>query len=188
MFRSGKKPPKDRKKVAAPGDKADNPLARRVVRGDDSPTIPLDNAHEAQQGVDPAEAETRLINNPAEAGSTLADPPVAILLIVAGPGKGKLLTVGYGMNTLGRGPDQRIRIDFGDERISRSSHSALTYDGEGKRFYLQHGGGASLTYHNGTPVLEPLEISDGTRIRVGETELLFRALVGPDFDWVIASP
>jgi hypothetical protein len=176
MFKSRKKP----------GKPAENPLARRVVRGDDSPTEPLEDA--AGGAIDPGEAATRLLDDGNGAAAALADPPVAVLLIIAGPGQGKLLTMGYGMNTLGRGHDQRIALDFGDERISRSAHASLTYDGKGRRFYLQHGGGASLTYHDDAPVLEPLEIVSGARIRVGETELLFRALVGPDFDWNTASP
>lgn len=180
MFRPTKK---SHKPGVPPADTVDNPLARRVIRGDDSPTVPLDGTAGA---IDPSEAATRLLNQ-ADDAHALTDPPVAMLLIIAGPGKGHLAPVGFGMNPVGRGPNQRIRLDFGDERISRSTHAALTYDSDGKRFYLQHGGGASLTYHNGAPVLEPVEIVDGARIKLGETELLFRALVGPDFDWVTAS-
>ena len=190
MFRSSKKPPKspaNKTSQITAGDPPDNARARRVVRGDDSPTVPLDPPPGPAGAIDPAEAATRLLHHSDDDTGTLADPPVAILLIIAGPGKGHLAPVGFGMNPLGRGPDQRVRLDFGDERISRSAHAALTYDGDGKRFYLRHGGGASLTYHNGAPVLEPVEIADGARIRLGETELLFRTLVGPDFDWVTAT-
>lgn len=181
MFRSGKKP-------RQAGSPSDNPLAKRVVRGDDSPTEPLKPSSHTRTNIDPTEAATRLIGSSDDARLAPGDPPVAILLLIGGPGKGRLVTLGYGMNHLGRGPDQRVRLDFGDEQISRSQHATLTYDRDGKRFFLQHGGGASLTYHDGAPVLEPLEIVDGARIRLGETELLFRTLVGPDFDWIIASP
>jgi len=175
---------KPRKKSRIPSKKAsDNPLARRVARGDDSPTVPLEATSAARERVDPSEAATRLINSGDGDTQHPGDPPVAVLLIIGGPGKGELFRVGYGMNSLGRGPDQRVSLDFGDERISRSTHAALTYDGEGKRFYLQPGGGAALTYQGDAPVLEPVEVVDGARIRLGATELLLRILIGKDFDW-----
>lgn len=176
------------KKSQQPDNTSNNPLARRVVHGDDSPTEPLQPTSHDGSSIDPAEAATRLIGTSNDNTLASEDPPVATLLVIAGPGAGRLVTMGYGMNHLGRGPDQRVRLDFGDEQISRNKHATLTYDRDGKRFFLQHGGGASLTYHDDTPVLEPLEIVDGARIRVGETELLFRTLIGPDFDWIIASP
>ncbi len=168
-----------------------NPLARRVGRGDDRPTQELDPANAGLRQAPPEardplrdEEATRLITPPVSGGeSTGEDPPVAILLVIAGPGKGRLLEIGYGRNSLGRETGERVRLDFGDARISRQGHAIITYDERGRRFYLQHGGGAALTYHGEAPVLEPVTLSDGDRITLGDTQLLFRALVGDDFDW-----
>lgn len=179
------------KKKHAKHSPPDNPLARRVVRGDDRPTQPLETgatglrqAPTDPPGVTGADETTRLITPPrADSNPFAENPPVAVLLIVAGPGKGRLLAVGYGMNSLGRDRGERICMDFGDERISRRGHALLTYDERGGRFFLQHGGGASLTYHGDAPVLEPVTLADGDRITLGDTQLLFRALVGDDFDW-----
>lgn len=192
LFKRGKRRPE-----ATP---ARNPLASRLDLGDDSPTDPADDdaagPRAPRGGEAPAttsagtpgtigpEAATRIVSPPSGADDAgVADPPVGVLLIVAGPGTGRVLTFGHGMNAIGRGADQRVRLDFGDPRISRERHALVTYDGQGRRFYLQHGGGASLTYLRGEPLLEPANLEDGDRIVLGDTELLFRPLVGDDFDW-----
>ncbi len=167
---------------------ADNPLASRVVRGDDSPTEPLEHGDPAESEAPTrrldigAEAPTRILQRDTRA-TEAEDPPVGVLLVIEGAGCGQVLPFGHGMSAMGRAPDQRVRIDFGDARISREAHARITYDGESGRFYLQHGGGPNLTYHNGEPVLEPVTLADGDRLRLGDTTLLFRPLVGEDFDW-----
>ena len=111
------------------------------------------------------------------------DPVVGWLVIVSGPGKGRALSLGYGTNTIGRGETDRVRVDFGDNRISRGGHSTVTYDPRGRVFYVQHGGGTNLTYVNDKPVLTPTEISALTHITMGDTVLRFVPLCGKDFDW-----
>ena len=162
-----------------------NALARRLVRGDDSPTESLQNQAEAATTIinDPSEAPTRQLGTKDSDQSAAPNRPVAVLMIIDGPGKGSLLAVGFGMNTVGRGSDQRIAMDFGDELISRQDHARLVYDHQGQRFYLQHGGGHALTYLNGDPVLDPAILHDGAIIRLGATTMLFRTLLGADFDW-----
>ncbi len=59
----------------------------------------------------------------------------------------------------------------------------LTYDPRGRKFYLQHGGGANLTYLGDVPVLQPAEIKGGETISLGNTKLRFVPLCGSDFDW-----
>lgn len=113
----------------------------------------------------------------------MADPVVGWLVVVAGPGRGAHLRLGYGMNGIGRGAQSRVHLDFGDEEVSRSDHATLTYDPRGRKFYLQHGGGTNLTYLNNAPVLAPVEIQHGHRINLGNTELLFVAFCGEQFDW-----
>ena len=41
----------------------------------------------------------------AEVPDPMRDPPVGWLVVVRGPGKGSVLTLGTGMNVIGRGPD-----------------------------------------------------------------------------------
>jgi pSer/pThr/pTyr-binding forkhead associated (FHA) protein len=113
----------------------------------------------------------------------MQDPVVGWLAIVKGPGAGDFVRMGYGFNSIGRGPDQRCQLDFGDEKISRQNHASITYDPRGRKFYLQHGGGQNLTYIGDVPVLQPTELKGGEFIVIGATVLRFVPLCGQDFDY-----
>ena len=116
-------------------------------------------------------------------GSAMDDPPVGWLVVLQGPGQGHVVTIGNGMNAIGRDRAERICVDFGDELISRHSHAVITYDPRGKKFYIQHGGGKNLTYMEDAPVLAPTELEGFSKILIGETLLLFVPLCGERFDW-----
>ena len=118
-----------------------------------------------------------------ETENAMDDPVVGWLVIVSGPGKGRALSLGYGSNTIGRGETDRVRMDFGDNRISRGGHSTVTYDPRGRVFYVQHGGGTNLTYVDDKPVLTPTELPALTHITIGDTVLRFVPLCSKDFDW-----
>ncbi|MEO0465636.1 MAG: FHA domain-containing protein [Pseudomonadota bacterium] len=111
------------------------------------------------------------------------DPVVGWLVIVEGPGKGAVLTIGYGRNTLGRGNDNRMVCDFGDGEVSRKPHCIVTYEPRGRMFLLQHGDGVNLTYLSGETVLEPRELQSGSIIEVGSTHLKFVPFCSKDWDW-----
>ena len=111
------------------------------------------------------------------------DPVVGWLVVVDGPGKGKSVQLGYGMNSIGRAADERASISFGDEEISRKGHASLVYDPRGKKFYLQHGEGTNLTYVGDQPVLQPTELQGGETIGLGNTQLVFVPFCGQHFDW-----
>ena len=169
-------------KRTPPKSDTDNPLARRVVRGDDRPTVPLDEGEtrkldsEPMAGNDPA--TTILGSGPGE-----ADPAVGVLLVIDGPGRGEVVTLGRGVNELGRGDNQRARLDFGDSGISRERQAVISFDHRDGAFWLQPGSGPNLCYLGDEPVLAPVRLASGNRITVSETHLLFRPLVGEDFDW-----
>ena len=105
------------------------------------------------------------------------------IVVVGGPGQGHALPLGTGMNSIGRGPDARVRIDFGDDEISRSDHARLAYDPRRRLFHLSHGAGANLTYLNGEVVMAPSEIESGATIEIGATTLRFQAFCSKEFDW-----
>ena len=115
--------------------------------------------------------------------SAMDDPPVGWLVVVRGAGQGRFVAIGNGSNSVGRDEDERISVDFGDETISRRGHSTITYDPQGKQFYLQHGAGKNLTYLEGNPVLAPTELAGFSKITIGNTELLFVPLCCEQFDW-----
>lgn len=113
----------------------------------------------------------------------LDDPVVGWLVIVGGPGKGKALQLGYGYNAIGRGETARVKLNFGDNQISRGGHTIVTYDSRGRKFYVQHGEGTNLTYLNDEPVLIPIELPPLSHISIGSTVLRFVPLCGDAFDW-----
>ena len=119
----------------------------------------------------------------AAAMDAMADPPVGWLVVVRGPGKGNVLTLGNGMNAIGRGTSSRARLDFGDDNISRANHARVAYDPRQRRWLLSHGDGANLTYLDGQVVMAPVEIASGAEIQLGDTTLRFQAFCSQAFDW-----
>jgi pSer/pThr/pTyr-binding forkhead associated (FHA) protein len=104
--------------------------------------------------------------------------------VVEGPGRGKSVTLGYGMNTIGRESGNRVSLAFGDTQISRTKHATLTYDPRGRKFFIQHGDSTNLTYVGEQPVLSPVLLNSGDLIRLGDTTVLkFIPLCGDDFNW-----
>lgn len=113
----------------------------------------------------------------------LEDPVAGWLVVVSGPGKGAALKIGYGQNSIGRAPNQRIRLDFGDDQISREDHAFIIYDPKGRKFYVRNGSSANLTYAEDVPILAPVELPAAADITIGATVLRFVPFCGPDFDW-----
>lgn len=113
----------------------------------------------------------------------MADPPVGWLVVVRGPGKGRALTLGNGMNAIGRSDECRVRVDFGDDNISRTNHARIVYEPRQRRWLLNHGDGTNLTYLNGEVVMSTVELQSGADIQLGETTLRFQAFCSQDFDW-----
>lgn len=118
-----------------------------------------------------------------DAGELVNDPVVGWLVVIGGPGRGKSVPLGYGMNPIGRSSDERVALDFGDEEISRSAHAMISFDPRGKRFYIQHGGGTNLTYVGDDPVLVPRELFGREEIGLGKTKLCFVPFCSQTFDW-----
>ena len=120
----------------------------------------------------------------AEAGDDpMADPPVGWLVVIGGPGKGRVLTLGSGMNAIGRGAESRVRLDFGDDNVSRLNHARVIYEPRQRRWLLNHGDGTNLTYLNGDVVVGVAEIQSGAEIQLGDTTLRFQAFCSEEFDW-----
>ena len=111
------------------------------------------------------------------------DPPTGWLVVVRGPGQGQVLTLGSGMNAIGRGEPSRVRLDFGDDSVSASNHARLIYEPRRRRWLLSHGDGTNLTYLNDEVVVETVEIESGAEIQIGETILRFQAFCSAKFDW-----
>ena len=151
------------------------------------PPVPQDGEQPA--GAEREEEKTRLVGGRradekrAAEDRAMDDPVVGWLVVVEGPGKGHAMQLGYGSNPLGRGATDRVKLDFGDDQISRNGHAVVTYDPRGRQFYVQHGGGTNLTYLGDQPVLAPVELPALSHIGIGNTILRFVPLCGAEFDW-----
>ena len=112
--------------------------------------------------------------------------PVGFVFVTKGPGLGESFAIRTGMRQIGRGEDQAIRLDFGDQAISRTNHAAIVYDPKKHTYLLGHGGKANIVRLNGTPVVSTSDLKDGDVIELGETAMRFVGICSNDFNWDIA--
>ena len=113
----------------------------------------------------------------------MQDPPAGWLVIVDGPGRGAVATLGVGQNAIGRDASQRISLDYGDTTISRVNHAAITYDPRQRKFHILRGDGINLTYVEDELVLEARELEALAHVRIGDTVLRFVPFCGHAFSW-----
>lgn len=171
-----------RPRNAGAGDIPTDPPGGGGVVFPDEPTT--EHGKRRRRGIpDPPNEETVLRGGARGADAGTDDPVAGWLVIVAGKGSGNFVKIGHGQNSIGRGPDSRAQLDYGDNHISRSRHAVITYDALGRMFYVQQGDGKNLTYLDDKPVLAPTVLENGSEITMGQTRLRFVALCGPDFSW-----
>ncbi|WP_052257673.1 FHA domain-containing protein [Leisingera sp. ANG-DT] len=169
--------PQDPHAAAAPIDVPAPSMGRGASRAGRVKTRLLGFSPAQAPGSDPFARSTE------EAAPGYTQFPVGWLAVVQGPGRGAAFTLFSGVTVIGRGEDQTVRLDFGDNSISRDNHAAIAYDAEQKAFYIGHGGKANLVRRNSRPVLSTEELAAGDEIRIGETTLRFVPLCGASFGW-----
>ncbi|MDX8352636.1 FHA domain-containing protein [Cognatiyoonia sp. IB215182] len=109
--------------------------------------------------------------------------PVGWIVVAEGPGRGESFSLMAGMSQIGRGEDQAVQLDFGDNSISRTNHAAIVYDADSKEFLLGHGGKSNIVRLNDKPLISNEALKSGDVIRIGETVLRFVALCDQTFSW-----
>lgn len=109
--------------------------------------------------------------------------PVGWLVIISDQGRGASFVLKDGVSNIGRGDDQTVRLDFGDNSISRSNHASVAYDAEQGSFFVGHGGKTNLVRLNNAPLLSTEQLNSGDCIKVGQTVLRFMAFCGESFSW-----
>lgn len=165
------------------------PLYRGFKKGSTTTPPPLEPTRRvarpaSRSRVDARTTEESAVATPAAAltHDPLANPVVGWLAIVAGPGRGEVLPLGYGVNDIGRGAGARIRLDYGDAALASSGNqAAIIYSARSRRFYLQSV--AADAWLDGRPVRESVELTGGEMLQLGQTRLRFVPLCGPAFDW-----
>jgi hypothetical protein len=94
---------------------------------------------------------------------------MATITVVEGPGAGTAHVVYPGDNAIGRGPQNRIALPFGDEEIHREGHAWISArDGQ---FSIRHGGKNNPVYVDGVRVTDSRSIKLGDQIKLGVTTL-----------------
>ena len=176
---------------------SENPLAKQAGSAKPVAPIAVPRPASSRSGGRSGRVKTRILGfggsesqepDPFSQGSPSSSAnstavPVGWLIVIDGPGRGAAITLYDGVSQIGRGTSQAVRLDFGDNSISRENHAAIAFDSEQSDFFIGHGGKANLVRLNNQPVLSTQKISSGDDIRIGETTLRFIGLCGPEFSW-----
>lgn len=120
---------------------------------------------------------------PKAAPALRAKFPVGWVVVASGPGRGECFSLSSGMSQIGRGEDQAVQLDFGDNSISRTNHAAIVFDAETSEFLLGHGGKSNIVRLNDKPLISNEVLKSGDVIRLGETVLRFVGLCDQNFNW-----
>lgn len=110
------------------------------------------------------------------------NPVVGWLIGTAGKEKGRDHRLHADNNFIGRSEKMDVCLR-GDDTISRENHCVIAYDSREKIFLISPGTGRSIVRVNGKAMMAPLELNAYDRVEIGQTELVFIPLCGPQFDW-----
>ncbi len=89
-------------------------------------------------------------------------------------------TLTSGDNAIGRNPGAAITLT-GDAGIMERNHAVLSFDPVENAFALRPGSGNSWV--NGQPLVLPLPLRPGDKLKFGSTNLVFIPLTGERFRW-----
>lgn len=110
------------------------------------------------------------------------DPAVGWLVAITGKGKGRDYRIHADNNFIGRADNMDICIRE-DSTVSRERHAIVSYDTRNRTFYFSPGDGRSIVRVNDNAIFQTVMIKPYDRLTVGETDLIFVPLCGPNFDW-----
>lgn len=158
-------------------------MTAKRVHGHESTSV---DTKSVKRGVAETEQRTRIFRPPEDnLSGAISDTDLVVgwLVVIEGPGRGSSHSIGYGINGIGRSSTERISLDFGDEEISRERHAVLIFDHKGRKFFIQHGGGANLSYVSDEPLIQVRELVGREVIAIGRTKLCFIPFCGEQFGW-----
>jgi len=112
------------------------------------------------------------------------DPVVGWLVVVGGPGLGAFRPIYEGNNAVGRGRDQRIPIDFGDDSISSEEQAYIRYDSMDRSFlFVPNLSKTNIVAINDKKPTGAVKLELMDVITMGRTQLAFVPFCGEEFDW-----
>ncbi|MEM1306518.1 MAG: FHA domain-containing protein, partial [Pseudomonadota bacterium] len=160
----------------------DDPVTTGVVNGGPA-AAPAARSRETQES---SQVQTQFVRGKQQVSRNnfAQDPVVAWLVIVGGPGLGAFRPVFEGNNSIGRGPSNRIPVDFGDESISNEEQAYVRYDSTDRSFLLVPNLSKTnvVSVNNDRPA-QPVPLNAMDLITMGRTQLVFVPFCGPEFDW-----
>ncbi|PPC86116.1 MAG: hypothetical protein CTY31_04660 [Hyphomicrobium sp.] len=161
--------------AAKPADQPTNdaPPTTRVVRREAAPEPKKSERTQLVRGRQPIERRT-----------FDRDPVVGFLVIVGGPGLGSFRPIFEGNNTLGRSPDNRIPLDFGDDTISSEAQAYVRYDSNDRSFlFVPNLAKTNVVSVNDKRPTSAVELKPMDVVTLGRTQVAFVPFCGADFDW-----
>jgi hypothetical protein len=112
------------------------------------------------------------------------DPVVGWLVVVGGLGLGAFRPIYEGNNGIGRGKNQRIAIDFGDETISAEEQAYIRYDSMDRSFlFVPNLSKTNIVAVNDKKPTGAVKLELMDVITMGRTQLAFVPFCGEEFDW-----
>lgn len=152
----------------------------RIIRGGAA------KAPDPAPAADDEPARTQLVRGrqALKRGQFVQDPVVGWLVITGGPGLGAFRPVFEGNNTIGRAPNSRIPLDYGDDTISFEEQAYIRYDGADRGFlFVPNMSKTNVVSVNAKRPTTAIELAAMDVIVMGRTQLVFMPFCGPEFDW-----
>ena len=105
------------------------------------------------------------------------------LAIVDGPGRGQSFAFSKEVTRIGRGVDQDVCLDFGDDYISRSAHVTIHFEQDRGLVAVRCGQKRNPVLLNGKLLSATRLLRHNSRITVGQTTLRFVGIDDQDAFW-----
>lgn len=110
------------------------------------------------------------------------EPVVGFLICTKGEYFGEEFKLKTGRNFVGRSAAMDVVLDM-DPAVSRERHAIIVYEPRSRTFFAQNGDSHGMFYVNDKVILSNEVLKAYDRISLGNTELLFIPVCGPDFTW-----
>ena len=104
------------------------------------------------------------------------------LVCLEGSKRGKDFPIHGEKNTIGRGSENNIKLDF-DDAISKGENATISYDARNNKFFIAPGNSKNNIYVNNQLLMMPVELKDYDVIELGNTKMIFRSLCNEAFNW-----
>ncbi len=105
------------------------------------------------------------------------------LVIVEGPGRGRSFPLNKDVTCIGRGTDQDVCLDFGDEYISRTAHVTIHFDRERDLVAVRFEDKRNPVHLNGKVLSGTRLLQHKSRLIIGQTILRFVQIEDHEAFW-----